>query len=151
MCFKYFNGIICHTVFLVVINIQYYIVCNITLLLCMQYSDSIYNKNSYHQSPYKVVTILLIISPYVHITCLCLIYFVARSLYLLIPLTYFILPPTPFPSGNQHLFSVSTSLFVFGLFILYTLINSISEQTCDVHIFITPFFTYRIKRSTGKN
>ena len=43
-----------------------------------------------------------------------LVYFITRSLYLIIPPTHFTRSPTPVPSGNHPLFSVSISVFLFS-------------------------------------
>lgn len=67
------------------------------------------------KSWYKVVTVLLTVFPMLHITFLCLIYFIAVSLYLLIALPYFahLFPRLP---ATIRLFSVPMSLSVSFLF-----------------------------------
>ena len=72
-----------------------------------------HDMSSYHVSPYKVITLLTIFTV-LYIISLRLIYFVIGSLYLLISFTY--LPTsTLLPSGN-HLFPISTNLFLFSMF-----------------------------------
>ena len=71
----------------------------------------LHNNSSYHLSPYKHITLLLIVclTLYIHIHDS---YFVAGSLCLLIFLTHLSHSLPSLPSGNHRLFFVSMTLFV---------------------------------------
>ena len=63
-----------------------------------------------------------------YITPLKLIYFMAGSWYLLIPFTYFVLPPTPSPLATTHLFPVPTNLFFVLFYLFICLFSHVSEN-----------------------
>ena len=93
--------------------IELQLIYNIILALSVRCSDStfiyrIYTQNDhhnnyrYHLSPFKVITILLTISPMLYFTSLGLIYFITGTLCLFISFTYSAQLP-PLPSGNCQL------------------------------------------------
>ena len=81
-----------------------------------------HDNSSKHLSPYKVIIMLLTIFHMLYITSPWLIYFISEGLYFLIPFSYFA-SPTSSLLATTHLFSVSVSLFLFGLVYLFCFLD----------------------------
>ena len=102
------------------------------------------HKSSYHLSPYKVITMSLIIFPVLYILSPWLIYFVIGSLYLLIFLTYFTHLPTPASLVTTYLFSASASLFLFCLSSFFVFLHSTYKWNHTVLLFAAWLFSHSI-------
>ena len=69
-------------------------------------------KSSYNMSPHKAITLLLTISPTLHMRYPRLTYSAMGSWYLFISITYFSSHPSPSPLAATRLYSVSITLFL---------------------------------------
>ena len=77
-----------------------------------------HDQSSYHLTPYRVMMMLLIIFPVLHLASLWLIYFLTGGLYLL----FFLFRPSPQPASSLvtiSLFSISISVFLFCFVCLF--------------------------------
>ena len=105
------------------------------------------HKSSSHLSPYRVITMSLIIFPVLYILSPWLIDFVIGSLYLLIFLTYFTHLPPPTSLLTTRLFSASASLFLFCSSIFFDFLHSTYKWNHTVFWFFPSDFSIIPSRS----